>query len=252
MQISVGVDGREPSVLWVTCSAGRCLVDTCSDISLARRDALRSLVPCRETVEHLGGETLLSHSGIFSLDGSEYTGPFSVSLLGVFAVEDDQFPCGFVALLGVCDLRSLSILLDYVMANPGCDWRSACVVALLESVFGTLALGHPLAPPLAGTPPPYLPLPGRAPPCLATREELSQETRDGPRIECSSSAGGELAGPSFSMPASPPVIRDSACQILYLQYQYLVYFSITIIVLHYCSIVVCMHLVYFYRYFTYY
>ncbi len=165
VQISVGVGGREPSVLWVTCPAGRCVVDTCSDISLARRDALRSLVPCRETVEHLGGETLLSHSGVFSLDGSEYSGPFSVSLSGVFAVEDDHFPGGFVALLGVCDLRSLSISLDYVMANPGCDWRSACVVASLESVFGTLALGRPLAPPVTGPPPTHLPVPGQVFPC---------------------------------------------------------------------------------------
>ena len=39
------------------------------------------------------------------------------------------------------------------------------------------------------------------------------------------------------------------CQILHIHYQYLIYFSITIIVLHYYSIVVaCMHLAYIYRY----
>ncbi len=133
VQITVGA-GRSPSVLWVTCPAGPCLIDTCSDVFWVRRDALRCVVPCNEIVEHLGGETVLLHQGVLSLD----------SISGVFAVE--ALPGGFVALLGLRDVRSLAISLDYVMANPGCDWRSACLVASLESVFGALALVRPRCP----------------------------------------------------------------------------------------------------------
>ncbi len=201
MQITVDA-GRSPSVLWVTCPAGPCLIDTCSDVSLARRDALRCVVPCHEIVEHLGGETVLLHHGVFSLDGPDFTNSFAVSLSGVFAVEAVHLPGGFVALLGLRDVRSLAISLDYVMANPGCDWRSACLVASLESVFGALALGRSVAPPVTCTPPTHLPVPGHAPPPPTATDV--RESRDISRTVSSSSAGGELASPSFPLPASPP------------------------------------------------
>ncbi len=162
VQISATANRLAPSILWVTCPSGWCLVDTCSDISLARRDALSNLSSCRETVEHLGGETMFEQSGVFSLDGPD-SGPFSVTLSGVFAVEPDHLPEGFVALLRVSDLRGLSISLDFVMANPGCDWRSACIVTSLESVFRTLGLGRPPASPITEVLPARSPVSGHAP-----------------------------------------------------------------------------------------
>jgi hypothetical protein len=192
VQITVGA-GRSPSVLWVTCPAGH---------------ALRCVVPCQETVEHLGGETVLLHQGFFSLDDPDFTNPFAVALSGVFAVEAGHLPGGFVALLGLPDVRSLAISLDYVMANPGCDWRSACLVASLESVFGTLALGRPIAPPVTGTPPAHSTVPEHAPPSSTATDV--RESRDGSRTGSSSSAGGKLASPSFPLPASPPASGGSA------------------------------------------
>ncbi len=179
-------------------------MDTCSDISLARRDALGNLSSCRETVEHLGGETMFEQSGVFSLDGPD-SGPFSVTLSGVFAVEPGHLPEGFVALLGVSDLRSLSISLDFVMANPGCDWRSAYIVTSLESVFRTLGLGRLPASPITEALPARSPVSGPTPPRPPASGELLQDVRDGLLFNRSSSSGGERVDPPAVLLSSPPV-----------------------------------------------
>jgi hypothetical protein len=64
VQLDLSLNMPSPSVLHVSCPAGLCLIDTCSDVSMARREVLRGLrVSNLEVViAHLGGETSLALS----------------------------------------------------------------------------------------------------------------------------------------------------------------------------------------------
>ncbi len=110
-------------ILSVTCPLGLCLVDTCSDVSVARQDVLSEGFRVWDAVSvgHMGGETLLCETGTLRIDRS--TGGPSVVLPGVFVVEPAMLPAGVVALFGVADLRTLGISLDAVMARPGRPWE---------------------------------------------------------------------------------------------------------------------------------
>jgi hypothetical protein len=113
-----------PTVLHVFCSAGLCLIDTCSDVSLARRDVLHSLQRVDDPVfiSHLGGESCFDETGSFVLEGDRRP---PVTLLGVFAVDGASLPAGVVALLGVADIQLLGLSLDAIAAKPGCHWERA-------------------------------------------------------------------------------------------------------------------------------
>jgi hypothetical protein len=56
-------------ILSVLCLVGRCLVDTCSDVSVARRDVLIDPYRVRDAVVvgHLGGESQLYEAGTLEL-----------------------------------------------------------------------------------------------------------------------------------------------------------------------------------------
>jgi hypothetical protein len=170
-----------PSVLHVQCSSGICLIDTCSDVSLARRDVLRrnQSVEFPVVIAHLGGETSLSEAGFFLLD-SERGHP--EILPNVFAVSQMRLPAGVVVLLGVSDIRRLGLSLDYIAEHPGCYWESArprpgflsrmCQVfvrAFRDRRGYELALDDPSTPPLSVSPPLMNPEwePAPAPPALA-------------------------------------------------------------------------------------
>jgi hypothetical protein len=126
VQLSAPLDLNAPSVLWVTCSVGRCLLDTGSDVSLALRELLaqRCLSSPSMEISHLGGVTILQDMGTLHLDGLPLR-PASLGIAGVFAVDSTALPEGVVALLGVPDIARLALSLDYVLAHPGCDWRAA-------------------------------------------------------------------------------------------------------------------------------
>jgi hypothetical protein len=118
-------------ILSVTCPLGRCLVDTCSDVSVARRDVLvdTHFVLDAIVVGHLGGEIVLEEVGTFELGSSVGSNP-SV-LVDVFVVEPHLLPAGVVALLGVADIRCLGLSLDAIMADPDCVWDRAIPVSFL-------------------------------------------------------------------------------------------------------------------------
>jgi hypothetical protein len=90
-------------VLHVVCSAGLCLIDTCSDVSMARRDVLTSVLRGETAVviAHLGGETSLQEVGTLTLEAD------SAVLCNVFAVEAEDLPAGVVALIGVAILDAV-------------------------------------------------------------------------------------------------------------------------------------------------
>jgi hypothetical protein len=113
-----------PTVLHVSCSAGLCLIDTCSDVSLARRDVLSQLKVSSDAVviAHLGEESILPEVGCFIFDGEQAS---SEVLEDVFAIDGSNLPAGVVALLGVADIRRLGLSLDYVAEHPGIHWRLA-------------------------------------------------------------------------------------------------------------------------------
>jgi hypothetical protein len=111
--------------------------DTCSDVSLAKRDALSNKAAAYVSMEHLGGETVLEESGVFSMDGP-LAGPYAVCLSNVMAVDADQLPDGFVALIGLPDVSCLDLSLDYIRAHPGCDWRAASEQPALSRCFDSL------------------------------------------------------------------------------------------------------------------
>jgi hypothetical protein len=73
-QVRVQLEGdrnlQVAGVLTVVCPTGRCLIDTCSDVSLARHDVLTNVRFVAEpvVVGHLGGETLLRQAGSLQLD----------------------------------------------------------------------------------------------------------------------------------------------------------------------------------------
>jgi hypothetical protein len=66
-----------PQILSVLTPVGRCLIDSCSDVSIARRDVL---IDVRVThspavVGHLGGETSLRELGTLQWPGSDDSPP---------------------------------------------------------------------------------------------------------------------------------------------------------------------------------
>jgi hypothetical protein len=72
VQLSCSLNMPCPAVLHIVCSAGLCLVDTCSDVSLARRGVLLSVqsVPIPIVIAHLGGENCLHEADCFTLDAT--------------------------------------------------------------------------------------------------------------------------------------------------------------------------------------
>jgi hypothetical protein len=124
VQLSEDLNMPSQSVLHVVCSSGICLIDTCSDVSLARRDVLRGVreadIPV--VVNHLGGETRLTTEGAFTLESREHV---TRVLPGVFAVSAQDLPAGVVALLGLSDVRQLGLSLDAIADHPGCHWEDA-------------------------------------------------------------------------------------------------------------------------------
>jgi hypothetical protein len=113
------------SILSVQTSVGLCLVDTCSDVSVARRDVLSQTHIVRHgvMVGHLGGETLLQEAGTLEL--TRALGQSPIALTEVFVVEPDMLPAGVVGLFGVADIAALGVSLDAVMANPGRPWEQS-------------------------------------------------------------------------------------------------------------------------------
>ena len=125
-----------PEILSVMSSRGRCLVDTCSDVSIARRDVLtgvRHVGPDHTVVVgHLGGETHLQDVGAFELGRSDGVAP--VVLTEVYVVEPDMLPAGVIALLGVADVAALGISLDHILSSPGCPWEQALPSTLFARI----------------------------------------------------------------------------------------------------------------------
>jgi hypothetical protein len=131
-QLRVQLTGKSlntpvPQILSVMSPLGRCLIDTCSDVSVARRDVLQGVSRVRPEqsvlVGHLGGDTLLRELGIFQL--GRFDGSPPVTLSNVFVVDSDALPAGVIALLGVADIQALNISLDAVAASPGRPWEDA-------------------------------------------------------------------------------------------------------------------------------
>ncbi len=124
VQLSHSLNMPYPTVLHVLCPAGLCLIDTCSDVSLARRDVLSRLKVSSDAVviAHLGEETILTEVGCFVFEGEQAA---SEVLENVFAIDGSNLPAGVVALLGVADIRRLGLSLDYVAEHPGIPWQQA-------------------------------------------------------------------------------------------------------------------------------
>jgi hypothetical protein len=113
-QLGVQVTGTSrnlpcPSILAVLCPSGRCLVDTCSDVSVARCYVLVGIhyVQHLVLVGHMGGETLLREAGTLEL--RSFSGAASTFLYDVHVVEPSMLPAGIVALFGVADIQSLNL-----------------------------------------------------------------------------------------------------------------------------------------------
>jgi hypothetical protein len=109
-----------PRILSVMNPLGRCLIDTCSDVSVARRDVLVDPHFFDEPVivGHLGGKTTLLEAGTLGFERSDGSG--TITLAGVCIVEPNMLPAGIVALLGVGDIQRLGMSLDTIMAVPDC------------------------------------------------------------------------------------------------------------------------------------
>jgi hypothetical protein len=137
VQLNESLNTPCPTVLHVVCSFGICLIDTCSDVSLARREVLREILEVDEPVviNHLGGETRLHDAGSFTLESLRDS---HVALQGVFAVNSSELPAGAVALLGVADVRLLGLSLDRIADDPGCHWEDARLRRPPRSVWSRL------------------------------------------------------------------------------------------------------------------
>ncbi len=110
-------------------------MDTCSDVSVARREVLVGIhyVQHPVLVEHMGGETLLREAGALEL--RSFSGAASTFLYDVRVVEPSMLPAGIVALFGVADIQSLNLSLDAIMANADRSWESS----VRRSWFGRMA-----------------------------------------------------------------------------------------------------------------
>jgi transposase InsO family protein len=138
VQLSSNLRTPNTEILSVSTPLGMCLVDSCSDITIARRDVLRDLarVDAPIVVAHLGGDTILREAGTLHLGVSGVDANI-VTLHEVLAVGALDLPDGIVALIGVADVRRLGLSLDAILARPGCRLTDA------------LAAG-PFAGPMAG------------------------------------------------------------------------------------------------------
>jgi hypothetical protein len=114
-------------VLSIVCPAGRCLVDTFSDVSLARRDILTDIRTVAEAtcIDHLGGDTFLEEAGTFEFANRATPAQSPVVLHNVFTVEASALPAGIMALLGIGGIRCLDLSLDTIADSLGCNWESA-------------------------------------------------------------------------------------------------------------------------------
>jgi hypothetical protein len=122
VQLSRGLNVVDSRVLYVESAQGRCLVDTCSDVTVARLDVLvgvRSVEPV--VVNHLGGETTLNRAGELTLGGRSSS--VAAELSEVLGVEHNELPAGVIALLGMGEVRWLGLSLDFIASNPGCSWE---------------------------------------------------------------------------------------------------------------------------------
>jgi hypothetical protein len=123
-----------PQILSVMSPLGRCLIDTCSDISIARRDVLRAVGYSDSDQSvldgYLGGDTIFHSTGTLELERSDRASP--VRLGNVYVVEPEMLPAGVVALLGVADIQVLGISLDVVLASPGCPWEDAVRLSYVQ------------------------------------------------------------------------------------------------------------------------
>ncbi len=120
-----------PQVLSVRTSIGRCLIDTCSDVSVSRRDVLFNVRQMLDpvVVGHMGGESLLYEAGSIRLESAEGTPP--VVLSDVFVVEPETLPAGIVELIGIADIQTFGISLDAVMALPDSHWTQVVPISFL-------------------------------------------------------------------------------------------------------------------------
>jgi hypothetical protein len=124
VQMVHGLNLPDSRILFLESPQGRCLVDTCPDITLARLDVMVNVrVVDPVTVGHLGGETRLRRAWDFTLGGS--TPNSNVDLVRIFGVEHYELPAGVIALLGMGEVRRLGLSLDYIRDHPGCYWDAA-------------------------------------------------------------------------------------------------------------------------------
>ncbi len=111
-------------------------MDTCSDVSVARRDVLTETRRVTDdqaiSVGHLGGETLLGEAGVFEM--ASFDGSPSIHLTNVYVVEPEMLPAGVVALLGIADIRRLGLPLDSVLSAPGSPWEQSVSISVFARI----------------------------------------------------------------------------------------------------------------------
>ncbi len=139
MQLMSSINRPCLQVLHIVCSAGLCLIDSCSDITLARRDILLAFSPAETAVAiaYLGGETSLRDVGTLTLESEEGRRP--IILGNVFAVEAGDLPAGVVALIGVSDVLRLGLSLDRIAAHPGCSLAEARTLGVTSRLVSCLS-----------------------------------------------------------------------------------------------------------------
>ncbi len=119
-----------PQILSVMTPLGRCLLDTCSNVAIARRDVLTEVRRVNESqtilVGHLGGETLLEEVGVFEMVSSDGSPPVMVTNVNA--------PADVVSLLGITDIRYLDVSLDAVMQSPGSLWERSVRISLISRI----------------------------------------------------------------------------------------------------------------------
>ena len=99
-------------------------IDTQSDISTvlpAFATNIRSIYGVR--VHHISGSTVLDTLGTVKFSAS--IGASSIPPVSALIVSPDQLPPGLVGILGIEEIVTLKLSLDYVTANPSCDLTAA-------------------------------------------------------------------------------------------------------------------------------
>jgi hypothetical protein len=137
VQLTPAVNRPRPQVLHILCSAGMCLIDTCSDVTLAWRDVLRSIQRAETAVviAHLGGETNLQDFGSLDLEPGRNG---TVTICNAFAVEAGDLPAGVVALIGVSDVLHLGLSLDRIAEHPSYSLQEARPLGVMGRLFACL------------------------------------------------------------------------------------------------------------------